>query len=362
MRRLVDDWTLDDPNPEAYRAVLQEMSTSKSGSSDPKLQDSVATECEPERMVQIAVEIGAFGPQVTSAMIDLCQTGQAELLLDLVERAPSAEAGAPVWNFLVEQRIYESILSVQRVDIPLAARFAQRIGPSAIPLLLRAAISHDDAKLRAQFYEAIQPMGDDAGPAIVEVLAEAMPMVQRELLALIGKLGVLPREFSPTDFLPSPEPLLRREALRLMLREPNDRDNAVMHALADPDDRVVFIGLTAAQEKCPPEAAAVIRQRVDAGDLDAQLRTMGIKLAAQAQTPENLAWLLDFVLGEARWPRRPKLKPSTPEMLAALGILATVWRADANAASAIALAEQSKDDAVRAKVDRARTATQGPRS
>ena len=362
MRRLVDDWTLDDPNPEAYRAVLQEMSTSKSGSSDPKLQDSVATECEPERMVQIAVEIGAFGPQVTSAMIDLCQTGQAELLLDLVERAPSAEAGAPVWNFLVEQRIYESILSVQRVDIPLAARFAQRIGPSAIPLLLRAAISHDDAKLRAQFYEAIQPMGDDAGPAIVEVLAEAMPMVQRELLALIGKLGVLPREFSPKDFLPSPEPLLRREALRLMLREPNDRDNAVMHALADPDDRVVFIGLTAAQEKCPPEAAAVIRQRVDAGDLDAQLRTMGIKLAAQAQTPENLAWLLDFVLGEARWPRRPKLKPSTPEMLAALGILATVWRADANAASAIALAEQSKDDAVRAKVDRARTATQGPRS
>jgi hypothetical protein len=147
-----------------------------------------------------------------------------------------------------------------------------------------------------------------------------------------------------------------------MLRQPADRDEAVMHALADPDDRVVFIGLTAAQEKCPPGAAAVIRERVDAGELDAQLRTMGIKLAAQAHTPENLAWLLDFVLGEARWPRRPKLKPSTPEMLAALGMLATMWRSDANALAAITLAEQSKDDAVRAKVDRARAGTQGPKA
>ena len=362
MRRLVDDWTLDDPNPEAYRAVLQQMSSSKSGSSDTKLQDSLATVCEPERMVQIAVEIGAFGPQVTSAMIDLCQTGHAEVLLDIVERAPSAEAGAPVWNFLVEQRVYDSILALPRVDIALAARFAQRIGSSAIPLLLRAAISHDDAKLRAQFYEAIQPMGDDVGVGIVEVLPEAMPSVQRELLALIGKLGIVPPGFSPRDFLPSPEPLLRREAIRLMLRDANDRDDGIMHALADPDDRVVFVGLTAAHDKCPPGAAAIIRDRVDAGELDAQLRTMGIKIAAQAHTPENLAWLLDFVLGEARWPRRPKLKPSTPEMLAALGILSTSWRADPNAAAAITLAEQSKDEAVRAKVDRTRTNTQASKS
>jgi hypothetical protein len=236
------------------------------------------------------------------------------------------------------------------------------MGTSAIPMLLRSAISHDDAKMRAHFYEAIQPMGDDVGPGIVEVLPEALPVVQRELLALIGKLGSMPGGFSPTDFLPSPEPLLRREALRLMMRQPNDRDDAVMRALADADDRVVFIGLSAAQEKCPAGAAEIIRGRVNAGELDSQLRTMGIKIAAQVHTPENLAWLLDFVLGEARWPRRPKLKPSTPEMLAALGILAAQWRSDSNAAAAISLAEQSKDDTVRAKVDRARGGSQGTKA
>jgi hypothetical protein len=185
--------------------------------------------------------------------------------------------------------------------------------------------------------------------------------VQREMLALLGKIGPVPAGFSPKDFLPSPEPLLRREALRLMLRDPNERDVAVMTALDDNDDRVVFVGLTAAQEKCPHGAMPLIKARVDAGELDSQLRTMGIKIVAQQRSPETLAWLLDFVLGEARWPRRPKLKPSTPEMLAALGILASSWRSDPHAAGAIALAEQSKDEAVRAKV-RTRATAHGEKS
>jgi hypothetical protein len=44
-------------------------------------------------------------------------------------------------------------------------------------------------------------------------------------------------------------------------------------------------------------------------------------------------------------------------MLAALGMLAANWRDDSDASHAIRLAEQSKDEAVRAKV-RDRTASQ----
>ena len=60
------------------------------------------------------------------------------------------------------------------------------------------------------------------------------------------------------------------------------------------------------------------------------------------------------VLAEARWQRRPKLRPSTPEMLAALSMIATNWRNEPAAATAITLAEQSRDSEVRAKVARAR--------
>jgi len=65
---------------------------------------------------------------------------------------------------------------------------------------------------------------------------------------------------------------------------------------------------------------------------------------------------MGLVLAEARWQRRRKLRPSTPEMLAALSMIASGWRNDPAAAIVISLAEQSKDSEVRAKVARARAA------
>jgi hypothetical protein len=114
--------------------------------------------------------------------------------------------------------------------------------------------------------------------------------------------------------------------------------------------------LTAAQEKIPAGAAELMRQRVDRGELDAQLRTMCIRIIGQQRNPQTLAWLLGHVLTEARWQRRRKLRPSTPEMLAALSMIANGWGNDPAAAMAIGLAEHSKDSEVRAKVARAREA------
>jgi len=143
--------------------------------------------------------------------------------------------------------------------------------------------------------------------------------------------------------------------VRLLLRDPSARDGAAMTALSDQDDRVVFVGLTAAQERCPPGAVDLIKQRVDRGELDSQLRTMGIRIVAQQDSPEILRWLLGYVVAEPRWARRRRLRPSTPEMLAALSMIATVWGDDPSAAIAIKLAEQSKDPEVRAKVARTRS-------
>jgi hypothetical protein len=354
MRRLVDDWSLDDPNPEAYRKVLENMSSSRSDADTGT--NALPTECEPERMVQIAIEVGAMGPQVRAAMSALCKSGRASVLLDLVERAPDADAGAPVWEFLLGEHILDNLLDQPRVDFPLVARFARRIGIPSVPPLVAATSAYEDAKIRVQFYDLLESLGDGIGSAVAEGIPSASPTVQRELIALIGRLGAPPANFSATDYLLSPEPLVRREAVRFMLRDPAARDGAVMAALGDPDDRVVFVGLTAAQEKCPPGAVEVIRQRVNRGELDSQLRTMGIRVIAQQNSPEVLSWLLDFVVSETRWSRRPKLRPSTPEMLAALSMIASAWSDDPAGASAIRLAEQSKDAQVRAKAARKRPA------
>jgi len=351
MRRLVDDWSLDDPNPEAYRQALESMSSSRNAV--PKASsEALPTEIEPERMIQIAIEVGAMGPQVRAAMSDLCKAGRAEVLLDLVERAPSEEAGAPVWEFLKGRRILDDLLQQPRVDMPLVARLAKRIGIGAAPTLLSAAAVFDDAKIRTQFYDLVQSAGDQVGAAVAERIPDAPPAMQRELLALLGRLGALPSDFSAINYLASDEPLVRREAVRLMLRNPAERDETIMGALTDTDDRVVFAGLTVAQERCPPAGIELIRQRVDRGELDSQLRTMGIRIVAQQRTPETLAWLLSYVVTEAHWPRKPKLRPSTPEMLAALSVIAGFWGHDPAAEPVITLADRSRDPEVRAKVAR----------
>jgi hypothetical protein len=240
--------------------------------------------------------------------------------------------------------------------MPLVARFAKRLGLEAAPTLLAAALAFEDAKIRAQFYDMLQLLGEGVGETIAARLPDAPPGIQRELLAFIGRLGTLPAGFSPRSYLDVEEPLARREAVRLLLRNPADRDETIMTALSDPDDRVVFAGLTVAQEKCPAPGIELIKQRVDRGELDSQLRTMGIRIVAQQRTPDNLAWFLGFVVGEAHLLRKPKLRASTPEMLAALSVIATNWRAEPAAEMAIKLAEQSRDPEVRAKIAKSKAA------
>jgi hypothetical protein len=359
MRRLIDDWSLDDPNPEGYRRVLETMSTSRSEGGP---SEATPSECEPERMIQIAIEVGAMGPQVRSAMRALLDAGRIDSLMMLLERAPSEETALPVFDFLREEQAFEMLLAQERVDVPLVGRLARRLGKAAVHGLIDAAMVSDDAKLRSQYYDLIQSLGEFAGTAVAARIPGAPPAVQRELLAFLGRLNALPGNFSASDFLHNPEPLIRREAVKLLLRNPEARDGVVMTALSDEDDRVVFVGLTAAQEQCPDGAVELIRQRVDDGDLDSQLRTMCIRIVGQRQSPEILRWLLGFVITEAHWSRRPKLRHSTPEMLAALGMIASGWRDDPEAEQARRLAAQSKENEVRAKLSRSRAVETKPRS
>jgi hypothetical protein len=353
MRRLVDEWSLDDPNPEGYRRALESMSSLRSPT-EAGDSNAVPTECEPERMVQIAVEVGAIGPQVYAAMSDLFNHGRADLLLNMVEGAPSPGSAAPLWDFLLEEGVVETLLAQKRVDFALVSRFARRIGPASAGSLLGAAIGYDDPKLRIQIYDLVQSLGDGVGKAVAARIPDVGPPLQRELLALLARLGTLPIDFSPADYLINADPLVRREAVKLLLRDPESRESAAMTALADEDDRVVFMGLTAAQEQCPRGATDLMKQRVDLGQLDSQLRTMCIRIVAHQRAPGTLQWLLGYVVTESRWPRRPKLRPSTPEMLAALSSIASGWSDDPAAKQALKLAAASKHSEVRAKLSRAR--------
>jgi hypothetical protein len=128
------------------------------------------------------------------------------------------------------------------------------------------------------------------------------------------------------------------------------RDEALAASVDDADARVVYLGLSAAGERCPRHVVNRIRLRVERGDLDPSLRVLGIRAAATVRTPDTLAWLKSRATKPSRLLGRPSLLPASPETVAAVAAIAAGWREDPAARVVIQLAAKSRDAQYRAAV------------
>jgi hypothetical protein len=286
------------------------------------------------------------------AMLERSQTAE---LLDLVETAPDAAVADGVWQEVEAHDVLRTVLAAERVDFPLAARLVRRMRLAAILPLLDAIEAADEGKVRDRLMDLLVSIGDDAGPYMATRMATAASGLQRDLLAALGRLTVLPAGLDPEAYLMHPESAVRREAVKLFLKTASTRERTMLAALSDPDDRTVFLALSAAGDGCPAEGLKTIRARVDAGELDPSLRALGIRVVGGRQHDDGTRrWLLERVVGRTKWLRRRKLNAPTPEVLAALSALAVFWKDDQEAKDAVAMAERSRDAEVRKAVSQPR--------
>jgi hypothetical protein len=147
------------------------------------------------------------------------------------------------------------------------------------------------------------------------------------------------------------DPTVRREAVKLLLLYTATRESALLASVNDPDERVAYVGLLTAAQSCPADAAALIRQRVDRGELaDGSVRAAAVRAVASRRDDEALAWILARTVTTGGLLRRTRLAPSSPELLASLGALAANWGEDPRAAVAIDLARRSTSASFRAAV------------
>jgi hypothetical protein len=357
--RLVGQWSLDDPNPEAYRAVLDLVSrtAAANGAIAPNgsPQPAVSTTCEPERIVQMGLELGAVGTTLWRAVDKLSHDGRIARLLELLDGAPDRSTVDSVLNRLASDGALRRVLKAERVDFPIVERFVRLTGIGTVPILLEAAEEATDTKTRERLYELVANAGAAAVSSTAKRLAEASQgggraAAQRELLTLLGRLMTpempLPVEVDLRRFLRHEDAHVRREAVKLLLRGAK-RDEALLAGLADADGRIVYLALTAAHEKCSHEGLSLIRSRVERGELDSSLRALGIRAVATHRSADTLRWLIERVTTKSAFLRRRKLQTLAPEMLAALTAICTSWRQDPEAAVVIALASKSKLPEVR---------------
>jgi hypothetical protein len=345
VRMLVGQWTLEDPNPDAYRAVLEGMSKSR-----PRLDSSAVASfpVEAERLVQMALEIGVGGDSTWRAVEAMVAGRRLSQLVGMLERAPRKRIADQIWTQIATVERVRALADERQPDWQALERLVGRVGLGAADVLTDALEEADDARRRAQLVALLAKLGDDVGSAIVRRLNQSGPAAQAQLLVLLAKLETLPAGFDPSEWARNRNPAVRREAIRILCRRPETREHGITLGLVDVDERAVLAALNEAATDCPRSAVPILMSRVDRDDIPPALRALAIRAVASVQSPDVVDWVLRFVMiGRKRFFGGERLAPKTPELLAALIALGSYWPSDARVRATLARASKSPDAEIR---------------
>jgi hypothetical protein len=345
--RLVADWDLDDPNPDSYRLALERMAADQS-----MFTGIDQFPCEPERLLAMGFEIELLGEPVWRAVDQMLERPDFAPLLDFLDAAPPGWLREALWHYVASPERLHAVLSRTPINFGLVHRLVARMRLAAVDPLLDA-IEALDERTASSLVDILAGLGDDVGGFIAARLASTRWPLLRTYLAIIGRLSAWPAGFTPRDYSRHPDTSVRREALRMLMRTPATRDDAIAQAIADIDDRVVRLAMGAAMNNCPPAAARLLMVRTRDDTLAPDLRSLGVRVLASFRSPETVQWLVERTLGKKRFFFRRPLAAKTPEMLAALSGLASHWRDDPVAQPVIALARKSADAEIASAVAQA---------
>ena len=348
--RLLEDWRLEDPNPEAYGRVLEHLAVS-SHSEPARSKSAVAAEPEPMRLVQMALEAGAFGPLADKAIDEAINAGQLSGLLELIVSPPEGgQAGADVLLAkLTRPENLKGLFAGDDVDLSGLDHLLPRLSVEAFEPLFEALGSSPSRTVRRRLLDSLSRTQVDIVPLVVARLNDDRWFVQRNMLMLLTRRGHLPATFSAVPWTQHPDTRVRSEAIRLQLSLPHERDLGVDAALNDPDPRIVHLGLTAIHE-CPPHLIERVIDLALASDLGEDSRLLAVNALAHEQRDDVLAALLQMSVGGRSWLGRTRLLPKTPVLVAVLRALAVTWSDDSRASGVLAAAARSKDHELRQAV------------
>jgi hypothetical protein len=349
VRGLLAGWTLADPNPEAYGMALQRMSQTSG-----RFVESTGGvhPTEPERLVQMSLEVDVVGPSVYRACGAMVDQGRLSQLIDLLEAAPEGTTSAEeLWGKAVSPETLQWLLASEPVDFATVDRVLPRLGVLAADPLLDALASAEGRATRRGLLDRVKRLGPVLGPSIMARLTDDRWYVQRNLLTMLEELPQLPSGFAVLPWVSHADPRVRLEAFKIGVKAPEERDRVITQALSDREYRIVRVALIAALQGVPPSALPPIIALVTNRQGPPDVRLQAIRLLGIARAPEAFDELVKLVDGGRRLLGRRKLLPRSRELVAAITALATGWRSEPRALELLALAALSNDADVRAATD-----------
>src|SRR5437867_4874872 len=346
VRDLLTGWTLDDPNPDAYGRALHRM---VAAATPAQQRSEIAQTAEPLRILQTALESGVLGFAAWRAVERLLAENNVGALVQLLESSPGPSGSVdPLWARITAPDVVRQLACTEPPDFPTLDHVLPRLPVTGFEPLLDVLGASESRTTRRGLLDRLTRAPHELGARIVARLAGEIPWyVTRNLLLILDGLPVLPDGFSAAAFLAHPDVRVRREAVKVALKIPAERERALLGGLQDSDARMARLALTAALEHCPQAALPLVTQLAQDHATASELRVLAIKVLGRTGNTTALATLLQIVDGGTSWLGRARLAARSLEVLAALMALSTGWRGDTQAAKLLALAASSADPDLR---------------
>ena len=348
--RLLEDWRLEDPNPEAYGRVLEHLATSHT---DTSRSHSAAAEPEPLRLIQMSLEAGAVGPLADKAVDQAINAGQLSELLELIASPPEGgrDGADTILARLTRPENLKGLFANDRVDLSGLDQLLPRLSIEGYEPLLDALGLSPSRIVRRRLLDLLGRTPVDISALVIARLNDERWYVQRNMLMLLARSRHLQQNFSVVPWTQHPDARVRSEAIRLQLLLPNERHLGVDAALNDADPRIVHLGLTAIGDTCPPALVDRVIDLALADDLGQDSRVLAVSSLARARRQDVLNALLQLsVAGRSLFGRRTRLLPKTPVLLAVVRALSMTWSDDRRASGVLAAARRASDRELRQAV------------
>ena len=345
--RLLDQWRLDDPIPGDYRDTLQNLTTRPAPVEDDRPGDVHLP--DPLRLIQLGLECGEAGPFIGRAIDRAVAEGRLRDLLGLVSH--NADAPSPTLELLLSRlRSSDAIrllLQQPTIDFDAVASLQPFMVEEHYHVLLDALATADDRTTRRKLLDCLAHAPTDLGPLILARLGDERWFVERNLLVLLERRGRFPEGFSPARWMTHPDVRVRREAVRLQLRVPAERNRAIRAALEDRHPRVVYSGLAAIQHECPDELVDLVAAVAVDETASDELRVLAARALGHCSGDRALPVLVQLTDGGRTLLGRQRLNTRSPVALAAVEALAAKWSEDHRAAGLLRVAAKSADPQIR---------------
>ncbi len=337
VHKLVSGWNLEDPNPDNYRKALEKMSMAA-----PTFRGEDSFPADPERLIAMGFEIEILGEPVWRSIDQMTARPDLIPLFDLMDAANDGWMKDALWRHVATPERLEAQLELATANPVATTRLVARLKLAAADPLISALARASDTTA-GPLVELLASIGPEVGPVVVSRLGSSRWQLVRHLLATINRLDGWPEGFDAREFIRHPDADVRREAVRLLIKMPAYREQAITSALGDPDERNVRLALGAAMQGCTAAQAAILMARSSDESLSADLRALGIRALAGHRSMETLNWLLNRVAGNKVLMFRRSLASKSPEMLAALAGLAANWSSEPAAKEVLAQASKHSD-------------------